>query len=232
MRSDVQDHVHDLAAAYALDALDELERARFERHLDGCSACTREVRDFAETAAWLGAAAAVQPPPGLHDRVLDAIGRTRQLSPRHSPGRRLVTLRRAAVGAVAAAALAAGITAVVVPRSSPVTPDEEVASVLAAPDTEQVALEASDTGRGTWLSSAAEDAGVLVVSDLPAAPQGWTYQVWLSRGGEMQSAGLLPADGILAIDGAASDAVIALTLEHEGGAPEPTGPIVIRSGGA
>ncbi|MFY9999572.1 MAG: zf-HC2 domain-containing protein, partial [Trebonia sp.] len=46
--------LHVLAGAYALDALDDAERDRFERHLRGCQACQNVVRGFAATAAALG----------------------------------------------------------------------------------------------------------------------------------------------------------------------------------
>ena len=35
--------LHDLAAAYALDALDATERTTFEEHLTGCAPCRRQV---------------------------------------------------------------------------------------------------------------------------------------------------------------------------------------------
>ncbi len=37
------DDIHALSGAYAVDALDELERVQFEQHLAGCSACRAEV---------------------------------------------------------------------------------------------------------------------------------------------------------------------------------------------
>lgn len=233
MRSE-HGHVHDLVAAYSMDALDEVERARFERHLAGCGTCSAELRDFTETAARLGSAAAVRPPVGLRERVMTAVRATRQLSARRAPGGRLVRLHRAAAGAVAAAALSAGVTAVVLSDDAARVqgPGAEVASVLTAADSRQTPLEAVDGGTGVWHSSDAEEAGVLVVSGLPAAPDGQAYQVWLSAGDEMTSAGLLPDDGILPIRGAAGDAAIALTLEHAGGATSPTGPLVMTSRGA
>jgi anti-sigma-K factor RskA len=71
--------VHTLTGAYALDALDDVERARVERHLQECEDCAAEVRSFHETAARLGAGAAVLPSAGLRDRVLGEIAVTRQL---------------------------------------------------------------------------------------------------------------------------------------------------------
>jgi anti-sigma-K factor RskA len=65
---------HDLAGAYALDALGGAELARFERHLRTCRTCPDEVRGFAATATQLGRAAAVTPPPSLKAAVLGAVG--------------------------------------------------------------------------------------------------------------------------------------------------------------
>ncbi|MET8756077.1 zf-HC2 domain-containing protein [Streptomyces sp. NPDC004667] len=64
---------HGATAAYALDALPEPERAAFEAHLETCPDCAREVREFAATAALLGAAASVEPPPALREAVLRRI---------------------------------------------------------------------------------------------------------------------------------------------------------------
>ncbi|MGW5849685.1 anti-sigma factor [Streptomyces sp. NPDC055254] len=64
---------HEATAAYVLDALPAAERAAFEAHLETCPGCAREVRDFVATAAVLGAAAAVDPPPELRDAVLRRI---------------------------------------------------------------------------------------------------------------------------------------------------------------
>ena len=39
----MSDDIHALSGAYAVDALDDVERARFERHLANCEACRAEV---------------------------------------------------------------------------------------------------------------------------------------------------------------------------------------------
>ncbi|MFG1690163.1 anti-sigma factor domain-containing protein [Nonomuraea sp. NPDC049269] len=73
---------HTLVGAYALDAIDdEIERHRFEDHLAGCPDCALEVAGFAETAARLGSAVAIEPPPGLKDRVFAQIDQVRQAPP-------------------------------------------------------------------------------------------------------------------------------------------------------
>ncbi|MDQ3787179.1 MAG: zf-HC2 domain-containing protein, partial [Actinomycetota bacterium] len=70
--------VHALTGAYVLDAVPELERVAFERHLAECDACTQEVRELRETATRLALAATADPPQELKARVLNQIRTTRQ----------------------------------------------------------------------------------------------------------------------------------------------------------
>ncbi|HEY5361218.1 MAG TPA: anti-sigma factor [Streptosporangiaceae bacterium] len=73
--------LHTLTGAYALDAIDDGERDRFEHHLRRCQSCEHEVRGMQETAARLGAAVSRQPPPGLKAAVLTAAASTWQHPP-------------------------------------------------------------------------------------------------------------------------------------------------------
>ena len=75
------DDWHVLTGSYALDALPGPEQAEFERHLQHCPSCEAEVRGLRETAARLAMARALQPPPGMEQRVLAAAYQTRQLPP-------------------------------------------------------------------------------------------------------------------------------------------------------
>ena len=45
--------IHALVGAYALDAVDDLERVAFERHLQACESCRAEVDELRETAGSL-----------------------------------------------------------------------------------------------------------------------------------------------------------------------------------
>lgn len=82
-----------------------------------------------------------------------------------------------------------------------------------------------DRAAGRW---------TLFARDLPRPPAGRVYQVWLVTAGGKRSAGLLSprADGsgelhaVAAIDSAALRSV-AVTVEPEGGVPEPTGPVLM-----
>jgi len=73
--------IHALSGAYAVDALDDIERAQFERHLADCPACTAEVRSLREAAALLAETTATAPSEGLRDRVLSGISTVRPLPP-------------------------------------------------------------------------------------------------------------------------------------------------------
>src|SRR4029450_9382026 len=73
MMSMTQPELHDLAAAYALNALDPEDRWTYERHLDTCEPCREEVASLRESAAQLAYAAGGRaPPPALLDRILRA----------------------------------------------------------------------------------------------------------------------------------------------------------------
>ena len=96
----MDDTLHDLSAAYALDALDADEREAYEEHLAGCASCREDVAAFSATAAEL--AFAVEPgtpPPALRGRILDA---ARAERPNVVPLRPRWAAPVAAVAAVAA----------------------------------------------------------------------------------------------------------------------------------
>ena len=69
----MDDQLHDLIGAYAMDALDPDERAAFEQHLRDCADCRQELAALSETLAQLADDYAVEPPPALRDAVLSAV---------------------------------------------------------------------------------------------------------------------------------------------------------------
>ena len=72
---------HTIAGAYAMDALDERDRARFERHLARCQECGQEIIGLREATARLAAAAARRPAAAVKERLLAETACTRQLPP-------------------------------------------------------------------------------------------------------------------------------------------------------
>src|SRR5215475_6176501 len=98
---------HDLLAAYALDALDDDERERFERHLPNCEECTEQLALLQEPVAALAyAAEGPVPPRELRDRIIEGA--------RAEPRAAVIKLPRRnwALGTVAAVAAAAAALAI------------------------------------------------------------------------------------------------------------------------
>ncbi|MBC2931906.1 anti-sigma factor domain-containing protein [Nocardioides sp. zg-1228] len=227
--------VHKLTGAYAMDALDELERARFERHLAECDDCRAEVAELRETAALLSETVAVAPPGSLRESVLAGISQVRPLAPEVSPApphdHRRPGRRRGWVPLLVAAALAiiVGVGAAVTQPWKSADDDVErltaAEQVLQAPDAEEVVVDLGEAGRATLTRSKSRDRAVLTTDDMVSAPTGKDYELWFIDGDEFVSAGLMPddPDQTVVLDGPAADAAaVGITVEPEGGSPQPT----------
>ncbi|GII55935.1 hypothetical protein Pth03_43240 [Planotetraspora thailandica] len=232
---------HTLAGAYALDAIDDLDRRRFEDHLDTCEECAQEVSGLTETAAWLAQAVAAPPPPGMRAAVMAEIGRVRQLPPAvgSTPdgGRVTRTGRARWWPRVAAGLAAAGVAAAVVAGTFAVrTQDElerikagdrQVVAVLAAPDARTVSATAGRDTTGTAVVSRSQGKLVFVSSGLAALPSSRTYQLWRIAPDGIRSAGLLHPDGSgqvapVIVDTGGDVEQVGVTVEPAGGSEQPT----------
>ncbi|MEV4533387.1 anti-sigma factor [Asanoa sp. NPDC049518] len=229
--------VHALSGAYVLDALTDIERATFRRHLASCATCAIEVAELHETAARLADGAWSVPPPALRDRVFAEVSRTRQDAPtpakpvRPQRDRRLLT---AAAAVVLAAVAATGTFAVQErrmdqQRTTAQAESARVTEVLAAPDAVLRTGGSTNGVRLTVVTSATRGEAVLTMTaDRPAGTDR-TYQLWMLAGTTPTSAGVLPPGTTSAtrlITGTASADAFAATIEPEGGSPTPTLPIV------
>jgi anti-sigma-K factor RskA len=228
--------VHSLAGAYALDAVDDAERAAFDRHLAGCASCRLEVAELRETVGRLAAATADDPGArALRGRVLDEVARTPQERlpgrPRRAPAG---GWRRLVAAAAVACALAGGAGAVtwtvaenrVEQERAAGAEARQVADVLAAPDARVASSALEGGGVATVVTSAAQDRAVVLLRDLPAPGGERAYQLWLVRGAEpARSVGLLAAGATAAttlIGPLGGAAVFGLSEEPAGGSPSPT----------
>lgn len=232
---------HKLTGAYAMDALDELERARFEQHLAQCDDCRAEVAELRETAALLSETVAVPPPASLRDSVLSGISQVRPLAPevtaptvtpQPAPARSEQRAGRrgwAPLLVAAALAILVGLGAMIV---APWADDDEVPrltaaeQVLQAPDAEEVFLDLGEAGRATVVRSKSQDKAVITTEDMVAAPEGKDYELWfMSPEEEFVAAGLMPdaADQTVVLDGSAAEAIaVGITVEPDGGSKQPT----------
>lgn len=219
---ELRDH-YDL---YALDIAEEAERAEIRAHLErGCEVCMAGVRKAVETAALIGASApAVEPSSKLRRRILTSVG---------------VEQRRPSWGAMWAMAAAFSLIVLglllVLRMRSPYVQEalrsREALSILYAPTT----VEASFGGvqprppRGRVFVNPAQGV-LLIAANLPQTPADKIYEMWLiPKGAKPVPAGLFQSQedgnamhvrsGTVDI---ASTAAVAVTVENQGGADQPT----------
>ena len=234
--------LHSLAGPYALDALDAGERDRFERHLERCPRCQDEVRRMSQTATALAMAAAAEPPAGVKERVLAAVAVTPQLPPVTTRDRPRVGLGAApraarryprlvtaiAAVAVAAAAVLGGLLAVTQQQlDSAQAHNQEIATVLAAPDARIASAPVTGGGTATVVVSHSENKLIFTSSGLPELAPTEVYELWLLGPGSARPAGLLPEPvagktaPVLASGFTAEDKM-GMTVEPSGGTSSPT----------
>lgn len=221
--------IHDLTAAYALDALEAEERTAYEAHLEHCARCREELAAFSQsTEALAVAASGPAPPADLRDRILAGARAEPQTVVSIESRRRSWTPLLAGVAAVAAAlALALGIYSISISRE--LDRQRSATSVLEDPSARSVSLQAG-TGR---LVVAPDGEAVLVLGGLTPAPSGKTYEVWIVQGRSALPAGLFrgrEGADLVRVDGALETGdVVAVTLEQAGGVDAPTSPPVVAS---
>jgi anti-sigma-K factor RskA len=238
--------LHTLTGAYALDAVDDAERDRFEHHLRRCESCRHEVSGLRETATRLAMAVARQPPAGLRERVLTAAAQTRQLPPvtderpphaRRMPrhARRMPRLAVALAAAGMAVVIALGITLAVTRRQldNARAQQQVVAAVLNSPDARILTRRTSLGGSATVVVSRSEQKVIFTAAGLPPPPGTGVYQLWLIGPPRTRSAGLLPLPSRgrvapLLASGLARGDSVGVTVEPAGGSAQPTTtPIVV-----
>ncbi len=229
--------IHDLTAAYALDALDEHEAREFEAHLAQCERCRDELARLSESAAALAWAVDPHvPPSALRERILDAAAaeRTNVVPlPVRNPW-----LVRAIAGVAAVAACAAvglGIWATALSHSvnrerTARAADARAVEILSDPASRRISLE----GGSGVVAVDPTGQGVLVVDRLPRAPAGKTYEAWvIPAGGDPLPAGLFSGGGRTTVVRLARSvprgSTIAATLERAGGVDAPTQSPVVRA---
>jgi anti-sigma-K factor RskA len=228
------DDPHALTGLYAMDALDDADRERFEVHLATCESCRQEVAEFRATTARLGSAAAEAPPPSLRESVLDAAQRIPQdpappgRDPRPAGRARRRTATTRVVVAVAAAIVLVVSGWYALRDTDP--GDDLVSTVAAAADARSRPIEGEGwQGRLVW--SDAEGRAVLEVDELPDPPSGKVYETWvIDATGAQRSTMFEPDAGgrtVVEVEGFHRDASqIAVTPEPPRGVDSATGDVV------
>jgi anti-sigma-K factor RskA len=204
--------IHELSAAYALDALDGNDQRRFEEHLAQCPECRDDVASFQEAAAALAYdVEAPDPPPALREGILE---RARSERPSNvvafRPRRWALPVATGAAAVAACAALAFGLWAASL--NSRLDERAEAIGLMGA--------------NGSLVIEPSREA-TLVVTGLGRAPAGKTYEVWVIHDGRPLPAGLFSGGSgrtaVALTRPVPAGAVVAVTLERAGGTDRPTG---------
>jgi anti-sigma factor RsiW len=219
--------LHELAAPYALDALEDERVRAFEGHLAGCPRCRDDVASFREVVAELAyAPEAPEPPASLESRILAAA----------RAERRVVRPRWAlpAGAAAVAAVVLVGVWALSLSGSlsrerSAHERDSRILNILSDEKAQHVRIPGAN---GTLVVSPTRNA-VLVVDDLEPAPSGQTYEAWVVTGKRAEPAGLFRGGPgrvfALLKRPVPAKAIVGVTLEKAGGVEKPTGAMLIRT---
>jgi anti-sigma-K factor RskA len=213
-----RESTHELAAGYALGALDDDDRRAFDEHLASCESCREELVSLEDAAAALAfAEEGPEPPTALRERLLAAV---------HEEAEKVVPITRrrwrvpsaVALAAAACLALGLGLWATLGPGGSRAREPQKLALSGAAGT-----LEVSRTGHAT-----------LTVNRLGSPPAGKTYEAWVIRSGKAKPAGLFRGRAGTSIveigPQVPRGSVVALTLERAGGVPQPTTKPLAQSG--
>jgi anti-sigma-K factor RskA len=164
------------AAAYALGALDESERAAFDAHLATCEVCVKEVRELRDVAGLLALGGpAVVPPRELRDRILADARSVRPIAartpaasappatPPRTRARPILPWLAAAAAIIVAAVLGQRWRG---ERDARIAAEQSLASVRASLDSSGVALATRDSLIATL--AAPEVQAVTVTSNGPS----------------------------------------------------------------
>ena len=175
------EHWDELAAGYALDALEPEEHAEFVTHVDGCAHCREAVDRHTLVAAQLGSLAGddiEMTPPAWSAIRPGVVGG----EPATAPEADIVVLlqRRRWVAVTAAAAVVAALVGVITWRAGHGGNDvQPLASVAACRQTDGchvVALNAGDSSPANVLVYG--DDLRLVSTSMPAPPKGRVWALW------------------------------------------------------
>lgn len=244
------DEIVELAAGYALGALDTEDRARFEALLDaGDAEAHAALGGFEATVRDVAAETAEAPPPAVKAALMariDAEHRSRGAVTQLLSTPRAAAPRRSPWTIVLVGAMAAGIAALAVGLAVSTVYDrridqlgrqqaqlqqelgrqQELITILKDPATRVVALAglaaAPDArGRMLWHSKAG---GLLVTQGLPAAPEGKAYELWAISGKDAP----VPA-GVFTVDARGVGSIQVAPLE--GGAGPDTFAVTLEPAG-
>jgi anti-sigma factor RsiW len=210
--------LHDLTAAYALDALDERDRDVYEQHLARCESCRDELAGLQGAVTALAyAAEGPAPPAALRGRVLAA---ARAERPNVVPLRPRWAVPSAVAAAVAACA-AIGFGLWSVSLRDDLTHERatrDALALVAQPEARRVKL----AGAHGVVGVTPDGRAALAFASLERPPSGKAYEAWVIEDGTARPAGVFRGRTLVLTRSVPAGSTIAITLEPEGGSSVPT----------
>ena len=219
---------------YAMGQSEEPERSEIRAHLQRqCEVCMHEIKRARQMLALLGGTAMpAAPSPALRRRILASVGGT------HSRFGWSPFLAFACALALFAAVYFGGRERDLANELSRVREiNRQQTMQLASVNQAFTILTGQDTVVSTFGEGQPKPKGqifvspsqgvLLIASNLPPAPTGKAYEMWVIKGGKPQAAGMFQssADGTaMHVQRGATDKAqaVAVTLESEGGSDQPT----------
>ncbi len=229
------DGEHSLLGPYVVGALDEEERAAFERHIVACESCRDEARGLEDAVAALADAEAAAPPLSLRASVMSEVARTAQVPPSlHSPASVSSRRRRWPVIVTAAASLiaVAGIGVAFGIRDTGAggsALERGIVMLSSAPDAHSMEL---DLGASHLVMSSHMDEVAVMGHGAPMPADGMEYQLWfvMADGKAVAGPTFMPdkRGDIMALSDAdiSHIASFSVTVEPHGGSVSPTGDVI------
>ena len=231
------EQVAELAGVYVLGALTATEADSVRRHVATCPDQHAEIVELGGVLPALAAAIEPRPAPASLKRRVMADWRTAHSQPRgHLLSRWAGWSTAAAVVLIVAVVgvWALGAWSETQRMQQRANDMSDAIAAMSSPESDVAMLHGMDgtadaSGFAAFPSSGG---GYVVIVGLQPPPTGMTYQAWYMGGGHAQSAGMASVgdDGYLLLsDMQPMDGMdtVAVTMEPDGGSPEPTGEPVV-----
>ncbi|CAN5188852.1 anti-sigma factor [soil metagenome] len=247
-----KDDAASLSGAHALNALDGVDSARFEKHLRESEETRNEYTELSDTAVLLGLAVApVDPPAHLKASIMAAVAGTPQLAAVPESGHTAESFSGAAgrkaqarwfarpvVGLAAAAAAVAlifggGVLASTINQNMQQQAQaDQLAAINSASDSRRIAAPMTGGGSATLVWSHELARAALIMDGLPPLSADKVYELWFIDSTGARAAGMFTvgSSGSMwrVLDGKmAQGDTVGVTVEPAGGSTTPTtAPIV------
>lgn len=237
--------------AYALGAVAPEEGAHIEEHLGECLACWEHLTESQRAAALLALAVPLEEPhEDLRKRIIAQAQQEGLAAAAPWPTRGGWRLPRfAAIGAAAVALAAVGALSWSLLETRHLRSDYDDIQEQAVISAQQVSLTrqlAGIEGQEMKALGSAVGAsvyymwthdgrqGAIICHDLPSAPQGKAYQLWITCGPEPTNGGTFTAwqgecQHIVSLKCTSPLSAVTVSLEPEGGSPKPSDEIVLTA---